>query len=119
MKIQDKLDTIIQKLEGLCTQSGQISGPVAAAIAEAAADLKAYARENLNFFEIVEHLDHSIFVTDGEGNVLYTLDADESTYTRGESGDLDLMTPAVLRNGTTFLAAEDVLKLHDLKLEVR
>ena len=71
MKIQDKLDTIIQKLEGLCTQSGQISGPVAAAIAEAAADLKDYARENLNFFEIVEHLDHSIFVTDGEGNVLY------------------------------------------------
>ena len=37
MKIQDKLDTIIQKLEGLRTQSGQISGPVAAAIAEAAA----------------------------------------------------------------------------------
>lgn len=61
----------------------------------------------------------TIEVTDGEGNVLYTLDADESTYTRGESGDLDLMTPAVLRNGTTFLAAEDVLKLHDLKLEVR
>ena len=27
--------------------------------------------KNLDFHEIVEHVDHSIFVTDGEGNVLY------------------------------------------------
>ncbi|UQT50146.1 sigma 54-interacting transcriptional regulator [Flavonifractor plautii] len=34
-------------------------------------ELHAFQRENLDFHEIVEHVDHSIFVTDGEGNVLY------------------------------------------------
>ena len=43
MKIQDKLDTIIQKLEGLCTQSGQISGPVAG-------ELKGLCQRKSEFF---------------------------------------------------------------------
>ena len=58
-------------------------------------------------------------VTDQDGNALYCLAVDESTYTREEGEALDLMVPAVLRDGTTFLAVEDVLRLHDLKLEVR
>ena len=58
-------------------------------------------------------------VTDQDGNALYCLAVDESTYTREEGEALNLMVSAVLRDGTTFLAVEDVLRLHDLKLEVR
>ena len=58
-------------------------------------------------------------VADQDGNALYCLAVDESTYTREEGEALNLMVPAVLRDGTTFLAVEDVLRLHDLKLEVR
>ena len=68
---------------------------------------------------IEEFATEGIQVTDQDGNALYCLAVDESTYTREEGEALDLMVPAVLREGNTFLAVEDVLRLHDLKLEVR
>lgn len=61
----------------------------------------------------------TIQVLDAEGQVLYALNADESTYYKESGVELDLMVPAVLKDGTTFLAAEDVLRLQNLKLEVR
>ena len=61
----------------------------------------------------------TVQVLDAEGKELYVLNADESTYSKENGVALDLMVPAVLKDGTTFLAAEDVLSLHNLKLEVR
>ncbi len=61
----------------------------------------------------------TIQVLDAEGQVLYALNADESTYSKESGVELDLMVPAVLKDGTTFLVAEDVLRLQNLKLEVR
>ena len=66
-----RLDTIAEKLEALCRQDGPVSGQAAQVLSEAVDELHAFERENLDFHEIVEHVDHSIFVTDGEGNVLY------------------------------------------------
>ena len=66
-----RLDTIAEKLEALCRQDGPVSGQAAQVLSEAVDELHAFQRENLDFHEIVEHVDHSIFVTDGEGNVLY------------------------------------------------
>ena len=65
-----RLDTIAEKLEALCRQDGPVSGQAAQVLSEAVDELHAFQRENLDFHEIVEHVDHSIFVTDGEGNVL-------------------------------------------------
>ena len=64
-----RLDTIAEKLEALCRQDGPVSGQAAQVLSEAVDELHAFQRENLDFHEIVEHVDHSIFVTDGEGNV--------------------------------------------------
>ena len=66
-----RLDTIAERLEALCRQDGPVSGQAAQVLSEAVDELHAFQRENLDFHEIVEHVDHSIFVTDGEGNVLY------------------------------------------------
>ena len=64
-----RLDTIAEKLEALCRQDGPVSGQAAQVLSEAVDELHAFQRENLDFHEIVEHVDHSIFVTDGEGGV--------------------------------------------------
>ena len=80
--------------------------------------------EILMYFRSQKKLQSEVSLSDSiegdqDGNALYCLAVDESTYTREEGEALDLMVPAVLRDGTTFLAVEDVLRLHDLKLEVR
>ena len=82
-----RLDTIAEKLEALCRQDGPVSGQAAQVLSEAVDELHAFQRENLDFHEIVEHVDHSIFVTDGEGNVLYVNPAySQNTNVQPEDG---------------------------------
>ena len=82
-----RLDTIAERLEALCRQDGPVSGQAAQVLSEAVDELHAFQRENLDFHEIVEHVDHSIFVTDGEGNVLYVNPAySQNTNVQPEDG---------------------------------
>ena len=62
------IDGIIGHLEELCAQPEYLS---VQAVQEVVDALKRLKKSNLDFREIVEYMDHSLFVTDGEGNVLY------------------------------------------------
>ena len=62
------IDGIIKQLEELCDRPEQ---PSVQAVREVAEELKTFRKTNLDFREIVENMDHSLFVTDGEGKTLY------------------------------------------------
>lgn len=79
------IDGIIEQMEGLCTQPERLS---VHAVREMVDALKRLKKCNVDFREIVEYMDHSLFVADGEGNTLY-------------------VNPAYTRN--TGVAPEDVL----------
>ena len=71
MGAQDKLQIVIDRLERLAGPDGPDCGETAGLLLQTAEELREYQAQNLDFHEIVEHVDHSIFVTDGAGNVLY------------------------------------------------
>ena len=51
------------------------------------------------------------------GTPLYVIQIDSSTALVEGDMVISLTAPAVLKNGVTFLAAEDLLSYHNLKLE--